>query len=282
MTNPRKHHVHRRALGGPGAVLAVAGLFLGLVTLTGSATSTASTTHGGSDGVKPTIVLVHGAFADASGWNGVTRRLQKKGYTVIAPPNPLRSVEGDSAYLGSVLDTIEGPVVLVGHSYGGVLITNAGAGRPQVKALVYVAAFAPDEGETVGGLAGMNPGSRLTPENLTIRPHPGGLDAYIEASVFHEVFAADVPRKDAAVMASSQRPGDLATLNEPSGPPAWKTVPSWYLVATQDHVLPAATERFMAERAHAHTVEVDASHVAMISHPRAVTRLILDAAGAGA
>src|ERR1700730_13912098 len=139
---------------------------------------------------KPTIVLVHGGWADASSWNAVTQRLQDDGYTVIAPANPLRGVQSDSAYLSSVLATISGPIVLVGHSVGGVLITNAAAGNPNVKALVYIAAFAPDEGETVGQLLAMNPGSEAGPPNLTFPPYPGGCDVDITPSAFTGVFSA--------------------------------------------------------------------------------------------
>lgn len=233
-----------------------------------------------SGGPKPTIVLVHGAWADASSWDRVARRLQDQGYTVIAPANPLRGVQYDSGYLSSVLATITGPIVLVGHSYGGVLITNAGTGNPNVKALVYVAAFAPDLGETVGQILAMNPGSQAEPPNLTFRPYPGGLDTYITPSAFHSVFCADLPATTAAVMAASQRPIAAAALGEPSGAPAWKTIPSWYLVASNDQAIPPATERFMAKRAGATTVEIPSSHVAMISHPAVVTDLILDAAHA--
>jgi pimeloyl-ACP methyl ester carboxylesterase len=230
---------------------------------------------------KPTIVLVHGGWADASSWNAVTQRLQDEGYTVIAPANPLRGFQTDSAYLASVLATITGPIVLVGHSVGGVLITNAATGNPNVKALVYVAAFAPDLGETVGQLLAMNPGTQAAPPNLTFRPHPGGVDVYITPSAFHSVFCADLPATTAAVMAASQRPIDAAALGEPSGVPAWKTIPSWYLVASNDQAIPPATERFMAKRAGATTVEIASSHVAMISHPAVVTDLILEAADAG-
>jgi len=228
-------------------------------------------------GPKPTIVLVHGAWADASGWNGVAERLDREGYTVIAPANPLRSVAGDSQYLASVLATISGPVVLVGHSYGGVVISNAATGNTNVKALVYVAAFAPDSGETLGQILAMNPGSQAVPPNLTFRPYPGGVDAYITPSAFHEVFCADVQQKTADLMAAEQRPLDAAILAQGSGAPAWKTIPSWYLVAKDDHAIPPATERFMAQRAGATTREVRSSHVAMISRPDVVTDLILDA-----
>ena len=227
---------------------------------------------------RPTIVLVHGGWADASSWNAVTQRLQDRGYTVMAPANPLRGVQSDSAYLSSVLATIAGPIVLVAHSYGGVLITNAATGNPNIKALVYVAAFAPDLGETVGQLLAMNPGSQAAPPNLMFRPYPEGVDVYIEPSAFNRVFCADVPARAAAVMAANQRPIDAAALGEPSGEPAWKTIPSWYLVARNDQAIPPATERFMANRAGATTVEVASSHVAMISHPAMVTDLILNAA----
>ena len=233
-----------------------------------------------SGGPKPTIVLVHGGWADASSWDTVARRLQDRGYTVIAPANPLRGGQHDSAYLSSVLETISGPIVLVGHSYGGVVITNAATGNPNVKALVYVAAFAPDEGETVGQLLAMNPGSEAAPPNLTFRPYPDGVDVYITPSGFHRVFCADLPAKTAAAMAVTQRPIDAAALSEPSGVPAWKTIPSWYVVASNDEAIPPATERFMAKRAGATTVQIASSHVAMISHPAVVTDRILDAAHA--
>jgi pimeloyl-ACP methyl ester carboxylesterase len=265
----------RRAAGGFGTL----GLLSLLLTFP---LSVAGAAHGDPKSAvpKPTIVLVHGGWADASSWNAVTQRLQDDGYTVIAPANPLRGVHTDSAYLSSVLATITGPIVLVGHSYGGVLITNAATGNPNVKALVYVAAFAPDLGETVGQLLAMNPGSQAAPPNLTFRPYPGGADVYITPSAFHSVFCADLPAKTAAVMAANQRPIDAAALGEPSAEPAWKTIPSWYLVASNDQAIPPATERFMSKRAAATTVEIASSHVAMISHPTVVTDLVLNAAHA--
>jgi pimeloyl-ACP methyl ester carboxylesterase len=234
---------------------------------------------------KPTVVLVHGAFADASGWADVTKQLQGRGYTVLSPANPLRGVASDSAYLSSILATIQGPIILAGHSYGGEVITNAATGDPDVKALVYVAAFAPDQGETSGELANKFPGSQLTPENLVFRPYPisatqTGTDGYINPAVFRTVFCADLSATTAATMAASQRPAELATLGQPSGVPAWKTIPSWYLVAKQDNAIPPASERFMAKRMGAHTREINSSHVAMISHPDAVTDMLLDAARA--
>jgi pimeloyl-ACP methyl ester carboxylesterase len=267
----------RRTLRGPAA----ASLALVLALVTPIAAAGASPLHE-RQGDKPTVVLVHGAFADASGWAGVEQRLDKRGYTVIAPANPLRGVDGDAAYIASVLATIQGPIVLVGHSYGGEVITNAATGNPQVKALVYIAAFAPDQGETSGTLANMFPGTGLTQANLVFRPYPlgngqTGTDGYINPTVFQQVFCADVPAETARTMAASQRPAELATLGEPSGVPAWRTIPSWYLVASEDHAIPPAAERFMAHRMGAHTVEIDSSHVAMISHPGTVTDLILSA-----
>jgi pimeloyl-ACP methyl ester carboxylesterase len=231
-----------------------------------------------SSAPKPTIVLVHGAFADASGWSGVVQRLQDRGYTVLAPANPLRTLTGDSAYLTTILASTQGPVVLVGHSYGGAVITNAATAAPNVKALVYIAAFAPDAGETALTLQTMNPGSKLTPDALVLRPYVAGVDAYISPAVFREVFCADVPRATASVMGASQRAIDLAALAQPSGVPAWRLIPSWYMVARQDMAIPAMTERFMARRMGATTVEVASSHVAMVSHPSEVTELVVAAA----
>lgn len=235
---------------------------------------------------KPTVVLVHGAFADASGWSKVIGRLQRRGYPVIAPANPLRSVSGDATYLKNLLSSIEGPIILVGHSYAGFVMTNAATGNPNVKALVYIAAFAPAEGDTVGGLTAHAPGSLLGPETLTIRtfPAPDGQlapEGHITPSAFRTVFAGDLPKVQTDIMAASQRPAALGTLTEPSGPPAWATIPSWYLVAGADKTIGTANLRFMAQRIHATTVEVKgASHVVMMSHPRKTTKLILAAVGA--
>jgi pimeloyl-ACP methyl ester carboxylesterase len=211
---------------------------------------------------------------------GAAGRESSLGYTALAVANPLRSLHGDAAYLSSVLASIAGPIVLVGHSYGGMVLTNAATGNPSVKALVYIAAFAPDQGEKQIDLILKNPGSQIGPDTLTIRPYPGGLDSYIAPSVFRRVFAHDVPPNTAAVMAATQRPFDIAILEELSGPPAWKTIPSWYLVATEDRAIPPATQRFMANRAGATIAEVRSSHVPMVSRPSAVTDLILDAARA--
>ncbi|WP_431919633.1 alpha/beta fold hydrolase [Nonomuraea jabiensis] len=228
---------------------------------------------------KPTVVLVHGAFADASGWNGVAGRLIRDGYPVLAPANPLRGVAADSAYLSSVLATLSGPLVLVAHSYGGMVITNAATGNADVKALVYVAAFAPDEGDTLLSLQTKYPGSKLGETALDFRPYGEGLvDGYVKHEVFREVFAGDLPRATTDLMWAGQRPSDVRALQEPSGAPAWKKIPSWYLVARDDNVLPAAAQRFMAQRAGARTAEVKASHVAMISQPAVTADLIKRAA----
>ncbi|NUT33663.1 MAG: alpha/beta hydrolase [Hamadaea sp.] len=234
-------------------------------------------------GAKPTIVLVHGAFADASGWSGVIRRLQRDGYPVYAPANPLRGVASDTAYLADFLATLNGPVVLVGHSYGGVIITNAATGNANVKALVYVAAFAPDEGDTVYSLQTMFPGTKLSLDALDFRTYtlPDGThsdDGYVKAAYFREVFAGDLPPAQTAVMHATQRPGDGHTLLQPSGVPGWKTIPSWYLVARDDNLIPAAAQRYMAQRAGARTVEVGASHVAMMSQPDVTADLVIAAA----
>jgi pimeloyl-ACP methyl ester carboxylesterase len=244
-------------------------LLLALSIVALSASSAAAQT------TKPTIVLVHGGWADASSWNRVAARLQRDGYTVIAPANPLRGVKPDSEYLKSVLSSISGPIVLVGHSYGGYMTTDAATGDPNVKALVYIAAFAPEEGETLSEVLARNPGSEVGGANLTLRAYPGGTDVYINPDDFQRVFCADLPARKAALMAAEQRPIAAAALAEPSSAPAW--IPSWYMVASQDHAIPPATERFMANRAHAVTVEVSSSHVAMISHPEATTKLILAA-----
>ena len=204
---------------------------------------------------------------------------------MIAPANPLRGLESDAAYIHSILTTIEGPIVLGGHSYGGAVISHAAVGVPNVKALVYIAGFAPDAGESVGQLVTMNPGSEIGPATLITRPYPlpgggQGIDLYLTQDGFRHAFAGDLPHKLADQMQATQRPFAEEAFGSPSGEPAWKTIPSWYLVASQDKAIPPATQRFMAQRAGATTVEVRSSHVPMISEPDATTRLILDAANA--
>jgi pimeloyl-ACP methyl ester carboxylesterase len=231
---------------------------------------------------KPTIVLVHGAFADSSSWDGVIARLQKDGYTVIAAANHLRSVKGDADSVARVVRSVPGPVVLVGHSYGGAVISAAGTGNASVKALVYVAAFAPDVGESAATLSGKYPGSTLG--GALAKPVDlgnGTNDLYIEQAKFHQQFAADVPADEARLMAAGQRPITDAALNEAApAAPAWKAVPSWFVYGKADKNIPAEASAFMAKRANAKkTVAIDgASHVVMTSHPAEVAALIAEAA----
>lgn len=267
---------HGRAL----AAMLVALLVTGSLLATTS--NGASAQHASHVGPKPTIVMVHGAWADASGWQAEVEELTDKGYPVIAPANPLRGLSTDAAYLRSILETIPGPVVLVGHSYGGAVITNAATGLPNVKALVYVAAFAPDAHEPVAQLAQQFPGTLVTEDALDTRPYPlpggdVGVDLYLKANIFHDAFAGDLPRSTTRVMQASQRPFSLAAFTEPSGEPAWKTIPSWYLLATADKTIPPAAQEFMANRAGAKIVRVRSSHVALQSRPRETLALIENA-----
>ncbi|MCG8965238.1 MULTISPECIES: alpha/beta fold hydrolase [Streptomyces] len=230
----------------------------------------------------PTVVLIHGAFADASSWSGVVERLQKQGQRVVAPPVPLRGLASDAAYVRSVLDSIEGPVVLVGHSYGGSVISRAAVGAASVKALVYVAAFVPDVGESAASLAALYPGSSLGDTTVAQKyPLPGGGqgdELVIRQDLFRQQFAAGVPRVTAQTMAVGQRPITVAALEERATAAAWKSLPVWYLIATEDRNIPPAAQRWMAGRAGARTVAVRAPHAAAVSDPRAVTELIRSAA----
>lgn len=231
--------------------------------------------------VKPTIILVHGAFADSSSWDGVTAKLQKDGYTVIAAANHLRSVKTDADSVAGVIKSVAGPVILVGHSYGGSVISAAVQGSANVKGLVYVAAFAPEAGETAARLSGKFPGGTLGGAlNKPVALGNGANDLYIDQARFHDQFAADVPLEKAKLMAAGQRPITDAALNEPSPAPAWKTVPSWFIYGKADKNIPAEANAFMAKRANAKkTVVVDgASHVVMTSHPDQVAKLIEEAA----
>jgi pimeloyl-ACP methyl ester carboxylesterase len=232
---------------------------------------------------KPTIVLVHGAFAESSSWNAVATQLLEKGYPVVALANPLRGVKSDAAYVSKALDSIRGPIVLVGHSYGGSVITGAAAGKTNVKALVYVAGFAPDSGETAAALASKFPGSTLGPALAApVLLENGSKDLYIEQSKFRVQFAADVSASEASLMAATQRPIAESALNEPAAAVAWKTIPSWFFFGSLDKNIPRAAHAFMAQRAHAKkVVEIDgASHVVMISHPEPLVKLIAEAAKA--
>ena len=232
---------------------------------------------------KATVVLVHGAFADASSWDGVIRILQKDGYRVIASANPLRGVKGDATVVSDILATLPPPVVLVGHSYGGSVISEAANGHENVKALVYVAAFAPELGENAIGLSGKFPGSTLGPTLAPPVPLASGdKDLYIDQGKFHAQFAADVSAMDANVMAATQRPITEAALNELSTQPAWKDIPAWFIYGDQDKNIPPQALAFMAERAKSRQTIVvkGASHVVMVSNPAKVARLIESAANA--
>jgi pimeloyl-ACP methyl ester carboxylesterase len=240
-----------------------------------------TTSRAASEGPKPTIVLEHGAWADTSSWNGVIKRLQADGYTVYAPPNPLQGLTYDSAFLADFLHSIPGPIVLVGHSYGGAVITNAATGDPQVKALVYVDAFAPAQGQTLAQLLASVPGSCAVPANLNVVPFPGAPagvgDAYITQSAFPSCMADGLPARAAKVLAVTQLPIATSALTDPSGVPAWQTIPSWAVVGTADHAIPPALQLAMAENAHARITEVNAPHLSMISDPGVVTSVILQA-----
>ena len=270
-------------------VLAVAGL---LVSASQIAPAGAATAHAaGGGGPQPAIVLKHGAWADGSSWAGEIERLQADGFTVYAPPNPLRGLASDSATLADFLSTIPGPVIVAGHSYGGMVITNAAAGNPNVKALVYINAFIPAQGETAFGLTAAQPGSCVGSANaFTAVPYPGAaagdFDTYLKAGPdlpypgFAQCFANGLPASQAAVLAATQRPIAFSAGSAPSGTPAWQTIPSWSLIGTADHVIPPAEQLFMSQRAKAHITEINAGHLSLISNPGAVTSIIIAAAQA--
>ena len=230
----------------------------------------------------PTIVLVHGAWADASSWTGVIQRLQKAGHDVVALPNTLRGPKADSAIIRNYLDTVDGPVVLVAHSYGGFVITNAATGAKNVKALVYVDAFIPDEGQPAVALTGQGSSLVAALTNPTavfkLVPIPGAPpeapDTYLLPSTVRENFAQDVSAEDQAVIHATQRPASFAGLAEPSGPPAWKEIPAWAIIGKQDRIIDPVSLRAMAENAGARITEIDASHVSMVSHPDVVVEVI--------
>ncbi|MEV5710473.1 alpha/beta hydrolase [Actinoallomurus sp. NPDC052274] len=273
----RRIITRRRALASGVAVAATAAL----LAPAGSAASA-----GSKPKAQPTFLLVHGGFADASGWNGVITQLRKDGYKkIIAPANPLRGLPADAPYIASVLKSIKGPIVLVGHSYGGAVITNAAAGNTNVKALVYVAAFAPDKGEQLGPLLGKFPGS-LIGDSVQGVPYPlpdgkTGVDLYLRADKFRAAFAADLPKSTTDLMQITQRPFAQSSLTDVTTAAAWHTIPSWAVVATEDKAIPPALERWLYKRAHSHVIEVKgASHVPMMSHPYVTARQIEAAAKA--
>jgi pimeloyl-ACP methyl ester carboxylesterase len=237
---------------------------------------------------KPAIVLVHGAWADGSSWNAVASELQSQGFTVFAPPNLLRGVATDASYIASFLgQRTSGPVVLVGHSYGGFVITNAATGGGEVRALVYVDAFIPDEGETVFQILGGSGSALDVPDPTTVLDltgYPGApegdVEAFLKPDTVHKAFAQDLPEAKRGLIVASQRPPTLSANTTPSGTPAWKALPSWAVVGTQDLVIPPDTQRHMAERARATITDVAGSHVSMVSHPQATIDAILAAVAA--
>jgi pimeloyl-ACP methyl ester carboxylesterase len=233
-------------------------------------------------GIAPTVVLVHGAFADASGWAGVIERLQAAGIPVVAPPNPLRGVTHDAAYIASALNQIPGPVLAVGHSYGGMVISNAAAQAKNAVGVVYVAGFAPDEGESLGDIEVDSRDSVLNSSLLPLQ-YPTGpgsepaIEFVIDPAKYHDAFAADLPMEETVVMAAFQRPCAELAFSEKSGVPAWKTLPAWAVVPTGDKAAGSDVLRAMATRAGAAITEIDGSHAIMISQPQVVTDVILQA-----
>jgi pimeloyl-ACP methyl ester carboxylesterase len=276
----------RRRLFVRGGIIAGLAAAAGLVAVSGATAfaSPAVTPHHAS-GPRPTIVLVHGAWANGASWDGVVQRLQHDGYTVDVPSNPLQGLAYDPAYLTDFLHSISGPIVLVGHSYGGAVITNAATGDKQVKALVYVDAFAPDQGQTIGQLVSSVPGSCVVAADPTtlfnLATYPGApagvFDAYYKQSLFPACFANGLPLSEARVLAATAEPLSTIALSQQSGVPAWKTIPSWAVVGTADRVILPAVQLAMARHAHARITEVRAPHLSMISAPGVVTKVILEA-----
>ena len=238
-----------------------------------------------SASATPTVVLVHGAFADSSSWNGVIERLQERGVSVVAVANPLRGISYDSDYVAGLLDAIDGPVIAVGHSYGGAVISNAARHADNVAGLVFVAAYAPEKGERLGEAAAASRdavlGAALVPHHYpTANGGEPAVEFSIDPSKFHDAFAADLPSEEAAVLAATQRPVAELAFSEPSGAPAWKHLPSWAVIATEDKAAGTDIVRSMAERAGATSTEVEGSHVIMVSQPDVVADVIRTAAAA--
>ena len=272
------------------AVLAITGLLIAGSQVSSAHAATvrparaAATTR--TSGPKPTIVLVHGAWADSGSWNAVTALLQSAGYTVYAPPNPLQGLAIDTATLADFLQhTVTGPIVLVGHSYGGEVITNAATGDSQVKALVYDDAYLPAQGEDLADLttagscfavADLSTVFNFVPDPVS----PSGAVAYVKQSVFPGCFTNGLPAREGAALAATQRPLASSTFTDPSGVPAWKTIPSWDVIGLNDHVVTPAEQLFMAKRAGAHITEISAPHLSMISNPGVVASVIIQAAQA--
>jgi pimeloyl-ACP methyl ester carboxylesterase len=245
-----------------------------------------ATAGGDDDDAKPTIVLVHGAWADSSSWSGEIARLQRDGYSVQAAPNPLRGLSTDAAYLKDFLSTVSGPIILVGHSYGGAVISSAATGNANVKALVFVDGYAPDTGETVGELSGADsifaPAATDPTSVFRLVPYPGApagaVDTYVLTNLFITKFANGVPRPKAAVLAASQSPASTLTFGPFPGTPAWKTIPSYYVLGELDNAITPDAQEFMAKRADAEITRIRAGHLGLITQPRAVTHVIETAA----
>jgi pimeloyl-ACP methyl ester carboxylesterase len=286
-------------LGNRFVLLPAAGVALlaGSMVLPSVTPASARSGNEASSGPKPTIVLVHGAWADSSSWDNVISILQREGYQVDAPPNPLRGLASDAAYLQKYLSTISGPVILVGHSYGGAVITNAATANPNVKALVYVDAFAPAQGENLEQLTFSQPGSCLAGGgdlsnvfNFGVDPSQpsGDYDLYLKVAPgtdyagFDACFANYVPRDEANVLGVVQRPLALDSFTAPSGPPAWASIPSWAVIGREDLAIPPAELTFMAQRAHAQTTYVTAGHLSMVTQPWTVSKVITEAASTDA
>lgn len=264
-----------------GAILAALVLALAVLIPVQSASATSA-----KPAAKPTIVLVHGAWADSSSWAATATALQLAGYNVQTPPNPLRGLSSDAAYLSAYLQQrTTGPVILVGHSYGGAVITNAALSDPDVKGLVYVDAFMPDAGQSVSQIVASSKSALNVADPTSVFDfvaYPGAptgdVDVYLKKTVFDNQFAQDIPSTLRNTLYAGQKPVTLSALSEPSGTPAWKTLPSWYVVGTADKVLPADTQLQMAARAHSKVTKVNASHLSMLSHPLTVVKVITDAA----
>lgn len=284
----KKLHLTRPRILVAGTILALAGVLIPASQSAQARPVTALTTS--STAAKPTIVLEHGAWADASSWDAVITRLQRDGYTVYAPPDPLQSLPYDSATLSDFLSTIKGHIVLVGHSYGGMVITNAARGHRNIKALVYDDAFIPAQGQTAFGINAAKPGSCVAGNPATflnLVPYPGSpagdYDAYLQVAPgngyagFDQCFANGVPAAQAALLAATQRPFAVSAGSDPSGVPAWKTIPSWAIIGTADHVIPPAEQLATARVAGAHITMIDSGHLSLITHPDTVTSVILQA-----
>jgi pimeloyl-ACP methyl ester carboxylesterase len=280
------HRLIERRVTYLGVTVALA-LIAGLAFTLTTSRSQAKTRTGTDTAARPTVVLVNGAWANSAAWSGVIERLQTEGYTVDAPPNPLQSLNGDATTIADLLKTIKGPIVLVGHSYGGAVITNAATGNRNVKALVYVDAFAPAKGDSALGLDSTQPGSALgagPTKVFNFVPFPGAkkgdAELYVKPSIFEQAFANGLPKREGAVLAATQSPAVYSALTAPSGTPAWKTIPSWYVLGTIDKAIPPAIELFMAQRIHAHITRVRAGHLSMVAAPGVVAKVITAAAKA--